>query len=126
MILQVGRVARLVRLDEGAELGGRHGHRAAPRQCILRGETRTLDEALEALVHGLHALDLVGAADLQMVLQVLAHALQLVRYGDADSRSTSPGPMPESCRICGEPMAPAASTTSRARMRSCALRRPDV
>ena len=38
MILQVGRLAACIRLDEGAELGGRHGHRPAPRQGVLGRE----------------------------------------------------------------------------------------
>ena len=41
-------------------------------------------QALEALVHGLHARHLVGAADLQVVLQVLADARELVRHLDAE------------------------------------------
>ena len=78
-------VSRLgVRLDEGAELGGRHGHRPAPGQDVLRGEAGALQQALVALVHGPDARDLVGAADLQVVLQVLADALELVRHLDAE------------------------------------------
>ena len=39
---------------------------------------------------------------------------QVVRPRCHAARSSAPGPMPESCRSCGVPIAPAASTTSRA------------
>ena len=51
--------------------------------------------------------------DLEMVLQVLAHAGQGVHHVDAGSLQTSPGPMPESCSSFGELMAEAAMITSR-------------
>jgi len=42
VILQVGRLAAGVRLDEGAELGRRHGHRSAPGERVLRRKARAL------------------------------------------------------------------------------------
>jgi hypothetical protein len=48
-----------------------------------------------------------------MVLQVPAHPGAVRHVGIPAARSTSPGPMPESWRRCGELIAPPASTISR-------------
>ena len=63
------------------------------------------------MVIGLRAL--VDQADLQVVLQVLADAGQLVHDRDAVRVAAArAGPMPDSCSSCGDWIAPAASSTS--------------
>ena len=63
-------------------------------------------------VQRLHALDAEDRADLQVVLQVLADAGRSRRTAIPCACSSGAGPMPESCRICGVPIAPVARTTS--------------
>ena len=106
-------------LREGAELRRRHGHRPAPATAHTRARSRARCTRLwKRSFRVAHAVHLEGAADLQVVLQVLADARQLVRAPRCRAAAAaSPGPMPESCRICGEPIAPAARITSRARRR---------
>ena len=91
---------------------------------VLRGEAGALHQALEALVHGLDAVHLVGAADLQVVLQVLADARELVRHRDAVlSAAARRGRCPTAAGSAAMPMAPAARITSRARLERALLRR---
>ena len=68
-----------------------------------------------------HAVDLEHRADLQVVLQVLADAGQRrARRAMPCCCSSAAGPMPESCRICGVPIAPVARITSPpSRSRAC-------
>src|SRR6185437_443795 len=83
VVLQVGRLARGVALDEGAELARRHAHRAAPEERVFEPDADTAEDAVGPLVERLGIADLVGEAHLQMVLQVLAHPRQRVTDGDA-------------------------------------------
>ena len=124
VILQVGRLAARIGLHEGAELGGRHGHRPAPRERVLRREAGALHQALEALVHGLarprpcrRSGSAGGPAGSRRRRRARA------RTSMPSGCSTAPGPMPDSCRICGLPMAPAARITSRVAVKRARLRR---
>ena len=107
MILQVG-LARLgVAPREGAELRGR---RSAARAGTgrTRGHPGAPSSSVGALVQG-DGFGPCRPAQLQMVLQV-ARRRPAARAA-ARSRaacSAAPGPMPDSCSRCGEPMAPAA------------------
>ena len=63
----------LSREDSGATL---------PADDLCLRAARTLQQALIALVHRLHALHLLGAPDLQMVVQVGAYARGVVHHGN--------------------------------------------
>ena len=77
-------------------------HRAAAREHVLEAHRQRAPGLFRSslVVIGLRALE--DDARLQMILQVLADARQLVaRRRCRASRSTRAGPMPESCRSCG-------------------------
>ena len=64
-------------------------------------------------IGGLHARRLPREDHVEVVLQVLADALQRVAPASTPAAvSASGSPMPESCRICGDCTAPAQSSTS--------------
>ena len=95
--------------DEGDHLGDRRGQRPRPAQQPL-GEVLRLVGAVERRALG----DLPEQGHERVVLEVVADAGQLVRGPRSPtSRRSSGGPMPESSRSCGEPIAPAARITSR-------------
>ena len=96
---------------ERAELRRRHAHRPAARQAYS-GRCAPCPERRRQRVERARAVDAEHGAHLQVVLQVGADAGQLVAQRDAGRPAARPAPMPESCRICGEPIAPAASSTS--------------
>jgi hypothetical protein len=57
---------------------------------------------------------LPGENEVEMILQVLADARRLVNDRDPKGTKSSGLPTPESCKSCGVPKAPPASTISRA------------
>src|SRR6267154_1239707 len=83
MVFEVRSLARRVALGEGTELARRHGHRAAPEERIFEADAEAAEEAVGALVERPGIVDLVGHAELQMVLQVLADAAQIMTRRDA-------------------------------------------
>ena len=74
----VGRAAR-----EGAELRGRHAHRAAALQQVFEADLRLAEQRGGQHVERRRAVDLVDRADLQVVLQVGADARQVGHHLDA-------------------------------------------
>ena len=64
------------------------------------------------MVFRVATLHLVDGADLQVVLQVGAHAGQVQPHINAMLAQQRRRPMPDSCRICGEFTAPALRMTS--------------
>ena len=97
--------------DEAAGLELVAGTDAAAEEQPL-GADRRLVPPLERRVqrHRLQALEL--QVHLQVVLQVLAYAGQLLHQRDAELQQRARAD-PERCRICGEAMAPPHSSTSR-------------
>src|SRR5262249_26818349 len=83
VVLQVWRVLRGVAACERAELRRLRAHRAALGQQVVGSHAVAPQGILYPLVHGDGVLDLVGRADLPMVLHVLAHAGKLVAHRDA-------------------------------------------
>ena len=72
-------------------------------------------QAARLLVGGRHADDRIGDARDVVVLHVAADAAQFMHDRHADRRPRCSGsPTPDSCRMCGEPTAPADRITSRA------------
>ena len=101
-------------LGEHAELRRRHGHRPAPAKAIVEPHHRPLDPRLIVDIERARAGDAEDRSQLQMVLQIFADPRQ--RMDDRRRRSParrSGAPTPESSKSCGEPIAPAASMTSR-------------
>ena len=102
-------------LGENADLTGAHRHGAAPEQDILSADQHPPEEVVDLVVQG-RDIHFVDHADLQMILQVLADAGQVVPHRDVQLCSRSPGPIPETWKICGEPMAPARENDLAARL----------
>ena len=86
-------------------------------QRVFAGRSAPCPSSVAAIVFSvLRALDRVDGADLQVVLQVRADAGQVAtRRAMPCAAAARRAPMPESCRICGVPIAPAASTHLAAR-----------
>ena len=94
----------------GQRVARAHRHRPPPRFQRVVGRDRL--RAAEDRAH------------LQVVLQVLAHAWRA--HGRPERRASAAaaaGPTPESCRSCGDCMAPAATITSRRAAPSRRVRR---
>src|SRR3546814_1023207 len=71
-------LARRVAPGEAAQLARRHGQGAAPEEGVFQAHADPAEEAVRALVERAGVAHPVGHADLQMVLQILAHAGQVV------------------------------------------------
>src|SRR5665213_234701 len=84
VIFEIRRLARRIALGETSELRRRHGQRAALHQEILQAHADAADQAIGAFVQRACVLNLVDRADLQMILQILADARQLMRDADAE------------------------------------------
>ena len=107
-------------LRERAELRRRHRQRAGAQQRVLERHRGSAEPGARAPIQRARVAHLINRADLQMVVQVRADAGQVGDDVDAVLRAAArPGPTPESCRICGEPIAPAASSTSRRARKVC-------
>src|SRR5262245_3929405 len=74
VILQVGRLLREIAARERAQLRRLYAHRPAPRQHVVGTHGVAPDRARDPLVQRDGVLDLVGEADLPVVLHVLADA----------------------------------------------------
>ena len=83
MILQVRGFLVRSGAGEDAELARRHRHRAGTADEIFKPDRRLAEQAARLLVEGRHAADLVGHAQLQMVLQVFPDPSHLVQHVDA-------------------------------------------
>src|SRR6185503_15916860 len=68
---------------KGAELGRRHRQQTRAVQRVLESHRCLAEQAVRALVQGADVLDLVDDAYLQVVVQVLAHARQIMLDFDA-------------------------------------------
>ena len=101
VVLDVGGLAGRVGAREAAELRRRHGHRPTAAKGIVEPDLRQRKIALVLLVHGGHARDLVGTADLQVILQVLADPFQLVANHDAVLLQQRPRPDPRKLQDLG-------------------------
>ena len=114
VILQVRDHTRTVRLREHPELAARHRHRAAaPKRVLQRDAKLPHGGSVGVRVQGPGVANREHGADLQVVLEVLPpHARTFVNNVDVELRQTSGWSTPESSRILGEWMDPAASSTS--------------
>ena len=107
--------SRRIAPGEGAELRRGHRQRAGLEQQVLQPHGRLTEQRVHALVQGdgvTSPCRCCGSAGGRGGSPRLP--ARSCDHLDAVGRcSSAPGPMPESCRICGEPMAPAARITSR-------------
>ncbi|MDT4840303.1 hypothetical protein FQZ97_741200 [compost metagenome] len=80
VVFDVGPGLRRVAAGEGAELAGRHAHGAAARERVFEPDGGLAPERVGQGVERFRALHLEHRADLQVVLQVGAHAGQVVLH----------------------------------------------
>lgn len=71
--------------DESAELTGRHGQRTrAPTHILQRHAQTAVDRGIQRVESGVGvAVQVVYQAELQMVLQMLAHRRRVTHHRDA-------------------------------------------
>ena len=79
----VGAGLMFVTAGESAELRGRHRQRAGAHREVFEPHQRLTDKAAGSLVQRDRVFHLVDGAHLEMILQVLTHARQIVLYVDA-------------------------------------------
>ena len=82
MELDIRGVQPLVGLEKPGSKTGGHGHRAALGQCVLQRDHTLFEQVVRLGVDGAE-IGFEDRAGLKMVLQVLAHALDLGMYLDA-------------------------------------------
>ena len=110
--LDVGTVHVWPRPREDRDLACRERKRPGAPERVLNTDPGAAQRIVHFIVERAFAR-LEDESHLQMVLQVPADAGQVVMNPHATARRrTSAGPTPEFCRICGEPIAPAARITS--------------
>ena len=121
VVLEVGPGLVGRRARERAELRRRHAHRAAARAARIRARSSPCRRpSWPSVLSVVAPLTANTARICRWSCRLRADAGQVVRAPRCrGAAAASPGPMPESCRICGEPIAPAASTTSRAARTCC-------
>ena len=85
MVLEVGRLQTGVGLGEGAELAGRHRHRAAALQQIFEGDAGLAAKGRGDLVERAGVRDLLDESHLQVILQILADTGQFAEDVDAEA-----------------------------------------
>ena len=83
VVLDVGPGLGRVAAGEGAQLRGRHAHRAGALERVLQPDHRFAPERVGLHIEGLDAADLEHGADLQVVLQVGTHARCIVPHRNA-------------------------------------------
>ena len=80
---EIGRLNRRAGFRKRTQLRRRHGQRAGAEQGILQSHFQFAEPAVGLLVQGTYATDLEGHAQLQVVLEILAHARQNLPHVDA-------------------------------------------
>ena len=83
VVLHVGPGAVGRRAGKGPQLRGRHAHRPGALEQVLQADQGLAEGRGRHGVERLHTLHAIDGADLQVVLQVLAHAGQLMQRRDA-------------------------------------------
>jgi len=79
----ISRGLRGIAFGKGAQLRWRHGQRPGPVKRVFDSHRRSSEQAVRALVQGADVPDLVDDAHLEVIMQVLAHAGQIVLDVDA-------------------------------------------
>ncbi len=83
VVLKIGMRARRIAAHEGAELRGRHAHGPRAAQRVFKSDGEAAPETARDDIQRAHTAHLEHRPDLQMVLQIRAHAAKVVEHFDA-------------------------------------------